>query len=1537
MQNTAEKGRLLEVATKLYLEKQGFKVYFWQEWASQKGLPLQDTGIDLVAEIDGELYAVQCKNWSRAVSWENLGTFVSSFLRRDIDFNGGYLVATSITNEVERKIRELKKPIFFIPVEDLNEYLDQAKALLEGKPLIKEKKQLRPYQEQAIQSVLEGFQVHDRGKLIMPPGTGKTLVALRIAESFGEGKLVLFLCPSIALLDQSIKAWLKDSELPIHAYAVVSDKGVGKDDELNSRSLLSFPATTSAEELIRAFRLEEDKLNVIFSTYQSLDVIKEAQQKGLPEFDLIICDEAHRTAGVSKREETNFKLVHSNEHIKGKKRLYMTATPKVFDVEKEDRERIEEENLVKIFDMSDEEIFGPTFFEYSFRRAIEEGYLSPYRIVVMTVDRKEVQEKLYQYLNSQDKLSIDDTTKLVGLGKLIKGEVLNEDGTPLNLLIKRGIVFVNRVKTSEQIAKGFEAIFREYFGTHSPAEVQHIDGNMSVFDKRNKINWLRQGGEKCHILTNAKVLTEGIDVPALDFVAFFDPKESVVDIIQALGRVVRKAENKEFGLVFIPLVVSTERENIDEQIERTSYKTLWQVLNAVASLDSAFQSQIRVILIEDGNRTREIDPNRDRVIVLDRGNTQTSLFEPIRKYLSTKIVRSFRLGSIFLRDWAQETAKTAQDLKDHVQIALEKDPVFRQKFEELRKALTTLLNESISDQDAINLIVQYILTKPIFDAVFEHKSQVDEILDSIFEYFKHFLQNNIRELDKFYEQVQAKASGLRDEEERQDFLRHLYTNFFSVAFKETTDEVGIAYTPVPLVSFIVKFVNYLTQKHFGKSLDDEGVVILEPFAGMGTFISIAIRNENMDPQKLEEKLKRKEIWANEILLLPYMAMVKNIESTIARRTGKHLPFETALWTDSFSLMEKLYEKQSPKLPMIIPEKFKELLNAQLKAKVNVIISNPPWRVGRENENVGRRNVEYRNLRMRIGQTYAKYAKQLGTTNVNKLYDTYIQALRMASDRIEEGVIGFVLNNGWLKGLSGRGVRKALSEELAEVYVYDLKGDARTSGDEWRRQGDKIFDNQSRAGVCLLFLVKRKDKKGLAKIHYKAVRDYATKEEKFAELREWGDKPEQIPWQEITPNQKHDWIDQGEEEFESFVKLGDKKNRNDIKVFNEYSSGLNTSRETYVYNFSREELKKHMERLISTFNEHLERVWAGEINEDNVEEKIERDQRKIKWDDTLRNWLFRLGEKQKFKEERVFPAFYRPFIPMQVYFYKVFNAGTYRLPSIFPTPDAENLAIVSSSVGKGRVFDVFIATKIVDVSFHTTSVFLFPLYTYIEVKTLYGTVSQKQYNITDQTLKLFRSALNDPNITKEDIFYYVFGVLSTPSYVERFRNNLSKELPRVPILDSFKEISKLGRELAELQLAYQRYVWAVVMKEEKEDLPEYSNLTITADENALKEYVERVRLDKENREITINGKVKVQGIPEFAFECKVGKYPPIRWVSEYLVKKEDKETGIVWDPRLKVEEFIDILKKLIAFSERCLEIKHQLREVYEGSNQISHHH
>jgi predicted helicase len=616
-------------------------------------------------------------------------------------------------------------------------------------------------------------------------------------------------------------------------------------------------------------------------------------------------------------------------------------------------------------------------------------------------------------------------------------------------------------------------------------------------------------------------------------------------------------------------------------------------------------------------------------------------------------------------------------------------------------------------------------------------------------------------------------------------------------------------------------------------------------------------------------------------------------------------------------MEKLYERKTPQLPAIIPEKFREMIEKQLEAKVNVIISNPPWRAGRENENKGRKNIEYKNLRKKIEQTYVKYAKELGITNTNSLYDMYIQALRMASDRIEEGIIGFVLNNGWLKDLSKRGLRKVLRDEFAEVYVYDLKGDVNARS---KKEGENVFP--IKVGNCLLFLVKRKDKKGPAKIYYKAVKDYAKKEEKFAELKEWEEKLDQISWQEIVPNDKYDWIDQGDQEFESFVKLGDKKNKHGTVIFNTYSSGLKTNRDIYAYNFSKDNLKEHMGRLIDTFNEHLEKAWSGEITKKNVEEKIEKDQKKIKWDSSLKEYLLRLKEKQEYKEDKVFPVFYRPFIPMLVYFDNIFNSRRYKLPSIFPTPNVENLAIAVSGKGSDW-FDVFITDRITDVGFLSPTQ-IFPLYVYAEEQTLFGNTLSKIYNITDQALRDFQKALNDNSIIKEDIFYYVFGVLSTPSYVERFKNDLSKELLRVPILENFKEISKLGKQLAELQLAYQCYTSAVVMKEkEKPNLPEYSNLIVEANSSALDDYVEKVRLDKKNREIVINGKVRVQNIPEFVLECKVGNYPPIEWISKYLVKQEDDETGIVRDPKIKASEFIDIVRKLIAFSEKCLEIKETL--------------
>ena len=1540
MTDLQNKGNILEFAAKLYFANKYGKdnVFFWKEFAKKKQISIQDLGVDLVVIIDNEPWAVQCKNWNKRVDYNSLGSYVGELFNKNTDFKGGFLVTSGLTINAENKFIYLNKQVIAISASELEPYIDQAENLLnsgiiETEPT--EKKELRPYQIEAIESVLKGFEENDRGKLIMPPGTGKTLVALRIAENYGTGKLILFLCPSIALLDQTLKVWQTDTEIGVNAYAVVSDKSVGKkQDELNSISLLSFPATTNDVLLMDKFNLEEDKLNVIFSTYQSLDVIKEAHGLGLPEFDLIVCDEAHKTAGVSADLDTNFKLVHNNDIIKGKKRLYMTATPKVFDINERERKKIEEESMVKVFDMSDDSIFGPNFYEYSFKKAIEEGYLSPYRIVILDVNKKDVQNKLASYLINHS--NIDRATKLVGLSHLIRGSVLNENNQALDIPIKSGIVFTSRIDNSKSLASEFSDVYREYFNEYPKYLIQHIDGTMSAFDKREKIDWLRMGTqERPNILSNAKVLTEGIDVPNLDFVAFLDPKDSVVDIIQAIGRVVRKAEGKEYGLIFIPLIVDTEKENIDERMESSSYKTLWRILNALSSLDSAFKSQSRLTILDIENTNQNKEYTEKSLITFVRPeitDDQKTLFDEVRKHLKTKIARSFRLGSIFLRDWAAETTKIADALKTQVKIEIDKSTEFKNKFEQLEESIRTLLNENISEDESVSLIVQYLLTKPILDSVFSTKSDADKILDEIFDYFKTFIENNsTKNLEKFYEEVQDKASGLQNENERQEFVRHLYSNFFNVAFKDTADEMGIAYTPVELASFVVKFSDFLVKKHFNKRLEDEGVVVLEPFAGTGTFAALAI--DSISSDKIKAKLERKEIWANEILLLPYMTMVKNIESVIKNKTGEDTPFNGALWTDSFQLMEKIYKKEHEatkmylEFPNFIPIKYKELVSAQMEAKVNVIISNPPWRGKKENENVGSRNVEYEELRKRINNTYVKNCKNLGVNNTNSLYDTYIQAMRMATDRVKEGVIGLVLNNGWLNGLAGRGVRKSLIEEFSEIYIYDLRGDSRKSREESKKDGEQVFGNQSRAGVCLLFLVKKLQQQEKGKFYYCSVKDYAKRNEKLNELKEQENKLAQIQWTQIIPDEKYDWLEQGNKDFENLIKLGDKKNKNDLTVFDTYSRGVATTRDAYVYNYFYDELKLNMTRIINNFNQHLTKVKNGEITKNNLEDKIIKDQKQIKWDANLKDCLFlKSVNYQVFEEKSVHKAYYRPFVPMFLYFDKFFNSRRYCFPQIFPFSDAKNIAIIVSGVGKGMKFSSFMADKIVDLNYFAPTQ-VFPLYSYKEItidnkNDIFADAQDNQKkelvrvdNITDESLNKFKTELNDESITKDDIFYYVYGILQTPAYVEKYQNNLAKELPRVPIVQNFKEISKIGRELADIHLNYQ-------------NLEEYNELKIEG-EQYLQEKVEKVKLDKKEKTIEINKKIKVSNIPNIAFEYRVGNYAPIEWISRYLIKQTDEDTGITWDPNISAEEFITLAKKLITLSLKTTEIKTKLEELYTG--------
>jgi predicted helicase len=1052
-----EAGRLFERLVRKILKElhpiwsQEFvDVVSWKEYAARKGLNAKDDGVDLVGySKDGKVYAIQVKLWNRPLSWNDLGSFLGKVTHPSYGFNHGLLVAPKgVTQEAERQLQGL--PITILSEEALLEDLD-LESLVPDRPeeaRRRGKKALRKYQQEALGEVAEAFQEKGlpRGKLIMPPGTGKTLVALKIAEKVaGPGGRVLFLAPSIALLDQSLRAWAAEASIPLRLFAVVSDTGVGKtsEDDLSALSLLSIPPTTKPEELASEAKTEsQEALTVVFSTYQSAEVLERAQgMHGLPPFDLMILDEAHRTATVRAGEESPFTKVHHDLYLKARHRLYMTATPRIWEVEgngegaqgkkagkKKDPQKEASLPLLDlsasptedstapegvellVYSMDNEEVYGPTLYEYTFTRAVKEGHLSDYKVIVFSV-AEEAQKDLASYLQGPEALKVEEALKALGLWKVLQGEVRDEEGKPMEGLdLGRVIAFHGRVAESKRMEEEFTkvALAAQQAGLLPEelrrVEVEHIDGQMSAYDRKRLLDWLREepGPGEIRLLTNAKVLTEGIDVPALDAVAFMRPRDSVVDVIQAVGRAMRKAPGKEYGYVVLPVVVRGQDE--EREIEESGYRAVWQVLSALRSVDKSFEARMRAALVRLSGKgegdARGSGEAREGVAVIGEGSASPvvmdvlledpNLRQKVTRGLAGKLVKRLALGRKYLENWAQDVARVARVLEQQVRAMAERDPKVKEKLGKLLAALQAFTNESVTEDEAILMLVQHALTKPIFDALFgellkEREDPVSRALDELFQEFRGFLDREGEALRDFYEEMRLKALGLTDEAERADFLRRLYSNFFTRAFPQVADQAGIAYTPVELVDFLVKSADELARKHFGRGLDGEKVFILEPFAGTGTFVTRILHrvDERGGAEAVKGKLERGEIWANELLLLPYYVLRANVENTALALTGEYVPFKGALLADSFRLAELGYSEKKFGIIPLFPEEYGEALNEQLKAPIQVVLSNPPWRAGAEKEGEGKKNPVYRKVRERVEATYVRRAKEISIGSKKK--------------------------------------------------------------------------------------------------------------------------------------------------------------------------------------------------------------------------------------------------------------------------------------------------------------------------------------------------------------------------------------------------------------------------------------------------------------------------------------------------------------------------------------------------------------------------
>ena len=1366
----------------------------------------------------------------------------------------------------------------------------------------------------------------------MACGTGKTFTALRIAEAVARiGGRVLYLVPSISLFQQSMREWATHRKL-VHRYiGICSDTRAGRNDEDASLQELEIPVTTDTVSISRTLQnTSKDALTVVFCTYHSLELIEKAQDDGAPEFDLIICDEAHRTTGIEHPTDSTspFVLVHDKKRIQASKRLYMTATARLYT---ESAKTKAARHDIEVYSMDDPASYGPEFHRLQFSRAVEQNLLSDYKVVVLAMSEQHVDKTLQAHLASiGGEINLTDAAQIVGCWRALQNpENKRLDNGAIRPLSK-AIAFTNTILSSKRLETHWDGIIEQAISLLPEddqaralhCETRHVDGQHHALERRASIEWLKGSSDSaCRILSNARCLSEGIDVPALDAVLFMNPRRSQVDIVQAVGRAMRKSEGKEYGYIILPIVVPAGADPATVLNDNKRFATVWGVLRALRSHDDRFEAEINQIDLNNNPPTRIIFSG-------DGFNGHDSTDEPELLFpaldlppgaIYAKIVEKFG-DRKYWETWAKDVADIFTRLFTRINGLLE-DPendTLLEWFGAFHEELKVSINESITRDDAIYMMAQHIITRPVFEALFEKydfagKNPVSQSLDSLNRDFGEFgLENETRDLSGFYESVQLRARGLDNSEARQRVLMELYEKFFSTAMKKDAERLGIVYTPVEVVDFILESADTVLRDQFGRALSDDGVHVLDPFTGTGIFIVRLLQSALIRDMDLNRKF-HEELHANEIVLLAYYIAAIHIEEAFHGRLGvdkSYQPFNGIVLTDTFNL----HTDRTGFPKAWLPDN-SERVERQQELPIQVVVGNPPWSAGQQSSADDNPNVDYPELETRIAATYVEHST---AKNKNSLYDTYKMAIRWASDRIgEQGIVAFVTNGSWIDGNADSGVRACLAKEFNTIYVLNLRGNQRTQGERSRMEGGKIFGQGSRAPVAITILVRNPNADHEScRILYHDIGDYLKREEKLSKIRETGSISGIDNWQEITPDKHHDWINQREDAFQNLYPIGSTEVRagnSDNAVFKLYSRGLSTGRDAYVYNFSKDSCEKNAQAMVENYigaMEELEKINQQQLI---INEVVRRHSANLHWDGDLKNNL-RLKKKATYSSNKIWRTHYRPFVKQYCYVEYIFIQRRYQLDKIFPKIDSENLVICVPGIGSQKPFSVLIVNSIPNLGILDASQ-CFPRYRFE-----HGFDNQPDLlddanefhrvdNITDTALRKFRVHYNDSTITKDAIFDYVYGILHDSKYRERFVSDLAKGLPRIPMASDFYAFADAGRALSELHLSY-------------DTCEEYPLNTEILQTRMLREELYRIterkmRFTDENKtSLIVNDYVKLTGIPSEAHRYQVNGRTPIEWFIDRYKITRDSYSGIVNDPNLwfdSPEDIISSFKRIVYLS------------------------
>lgn len=935
-----------------------------------------------------------------------------------------------------------------------------------------------------------------------------------------------------------------------------------------------------------------------------------------------------------------------------------------------------------------------------------------------------------------------------------------------------------------------------------------------------------------------------------------------------------------------------EADNIDDEIDK-KFKKGYPKDNIL------FEDSKACVLIQNGTEVMRV--NTADAVAVDR------ILNAFINYERPE-VKNFREAIEHFKEDVPRVTDVLRKLIDEQEVKNAEYVKIRNEFLELCKES---INPEIVKDDIREMMIQHILTEDIFNVIFDEtqfhrENNIGKELEKVITTF--FTGSTRREtlarIQHYYQVINTTAANIPDHHEKQKFLKVVYETFYKSYNPKAADRLGVVYTPNEIVKFMIESTDYLLHKHFGKFLEDKNVEILDPATGTGTYICDII--DYLKKDKVEYKYKN-ELHANEIAILPYYIANLNIEFTYKQKTGKYLEFENLCFVDTLENVGFSFKGKMDSLFSVSKENT-ERIKKQNEKKISIIIGNPPYNAVQHSENENNKNRKYPAIDKRLKDTFAHFSN---TQNINRLYDPFVRFYRWAMDRIDNyGIISFITNRSFIDSRTFDGFRKIVEKDFDFAYIIDTKSDVRANP-KIAGTTHNIFGIQT--GVAIMFLVKHdinENEKSSCSIHFKELNDFWTKDEKLKWLTT--NKLKKIDFTHIIPDKNSNWINLIENDYENLISVYSDKTKatkrkiEENSIFKTYSLGVNTARDEWAVEFSSENIAKKIKYLIKIYN------YEREKNKETVILDNEFDI-KIKWDDDLKKFLKRDIE-IKFNKNNIIKSLHRPYINKFTYYDKYLNARQYQWPNIMQDG---NIYITVPNLGSPKDFCSLASSKLINLNFHAGGAQCLPLYRIDEN----GSTTD---NLTDWGLEQFRNNYKSKEISKEDIFYYVYGVLHNPAYRKKYELNLKREFPRIPFYDDFKKWRDWGKKLMDLHVNYET-VKPFKLNVATAKLPNTGkgkkDLFDNKYENKIKA---KLKADKINGSIELDEVTTISGIPKEAWEYKLGNRSALEWILDQY--KEKKPTDPTIAEKFNTYRFadykdqvIDLLKRVTTVSVETMKI------------------